>query len=123
MLDVRDIADLHVRALCTPNAANRRFIGAGPFYWMKDIARALRERVPEVAGRVPKLSLPSWLVRLSSVFDPVVRDRLFELDKQRPVSAEKARRELGWMPRNNDEAIISTAQSLLAEGVVKRAAA
>jgi len=120
LADVRDIADLHVRALRAPNAVGQRFIGAGAFYWMEDIARVLRDRVPEVANKVPKRRLPSWLVRLSSAFDPVVRDRLFELDKQRPVSADKAKRELGWAPRGNDDAIIDTAHSLLAEGVVKR---
>ena len=122
LADVRDIADLHVRALRAPDAAGGRFIGAGPFYWMEDIARVLRERVPELAGKVPKRRLPSWLVRLSSVADPVVRDRLFELDKERPVSADKARRQLGWAPRSNDDAITDTVRSLLDEGVVKRAA-
>ena len=117
---VRDIADLHVRALRAPDAAGQRFIGAGPFYWLDDIARVLRERVPELAGKVPERRLPSWLVRLSSVSDPVVRDRLFGRDKERPVSAEKAKRELGWAPQGNDEAIAGTAQSLLAQGVVKR---
>lgn len=121
LADVRDIADLHIRALQAPNAAGERFIGAGPFYWMDDIARVLRETVPEVTRRVPRRRLPSWLVRLSSVIDPVVRDRLFELDKERPVSADKAKRELGWAPRSNDEAIVSAARSLLAEGIVKRA--
>ncbi len=119
LVDVRDIADLHVRALRAPNAAGQRFIGAGPFYWMTDIARVLRDRVPEVANEVPKHQLPSWLVRLSSVADPVVRNRLFELDKERPVSADKAKHALGWTPRGNDEAIADTARSLLAEGVVK----
>ncbi len=123
LADVRDIADLHVRALRMPNAAGQRFIGAGPFTWMEDIAQVLRERVLEVAGKVPRHRLPSWIVRLSSVVDPVVRGRLFELDKERPVSAEKAKRELGWVPRSNDEAIIDTARSLLAEGLVKHAAA
>jgi len=122
LADVRDIADLHLRALRAPDAAGQRFIGAGRFYWMKDIARVLRERVPEVARKVPERRLPSWLVRLSSMVDPVVRGRLFELDKERPVSAEKAKRQLGWVPRSNDDAIVDTAQSLLAEGVVKRAA-
>ena len=122
LVDVRDIADLHIRALRAPNAAGQRFIGAGPFYWMEDIARVLRERVPEVAGKVPKRRLPSWLVRLSSVFDPVVRDRLYELDKERSVSAEKAKRELGWAPRSNDDTITGTARSLLAEGVVRHVA-
>lgn len=118
LVDVRDIADLHVRALRAENAAGQRFIGAGPFYWMTDVARVLRERVPEAARKVPARTLPSWLVRLSSAFDPVVRGQLFELGKERPVSAEKARRELGWAPRSNDDAIADTARSLLAEGVV-----
>ncbi len=119
LVDVRDIADLHIRALREPAAAGQRFIGAGRFYWMREIADVLRERVPEVASAVPKRRLPSGLVRLSSLFDPVVRGRLYELDKQRPVSAEKAKRELGWAPRDNDQAIVDTAKSLLAEQVVK----
>ena len=76
LADVRDIADLHIRALRAPNAVGQRFIGAGPFYWMEDIARVLREHMPELVGRVPKRRLPSWLVRLSSVVDPVLRGRL-----------------------------------------------
>ena len=119
LVDVRDIADLHVRALRSPAAAGQRYIGAGPFNWMSDIARVLREQVPEAARRVPERSLPSWLVRLSSIVDPVVRGRLFELDKERPVSSEKARRELGWSPRAIDEAIVATARGLLVEGLVK----
>ncbi|MDX2273803.1 MAG: aldehyde reductase [Hyphomonadaceae bacterium] len=119
LVDVRDIADLHVRALRYPGANGQRYIGAGPFYWMSDIARVLRERVPEAARRVPTGKLPGWMVRLSATFDSVVRDRLFELDKERPVSADKAKRELGWAPRSNDEAIVDTARSLIAEGLVR----
>ena len=121
LVDVRDIADLHLRALHRPNAAGQRYIGAGLFYWMKDVARVLRERVPELAAKVPKRDLPNWLVRLSSLFDPVVRERLYELDKERPVSAEKAKCELGWTPRSNDETIADTARSLLAQGIVAHA--
>ena len=121
LVDVRDVADLHVRASRAPSAAGQRFIGAGGFHWMEDVARVLRERAPEVAGKVPKRRLPNWVVRLSSTFDPVLRGRLFELDKERPVSADKARRELGWAPRPIDETIACTARSLMAEGVVGRA--
>ena len=118
LVDVRDIADLHIRAMRAPEAAGQRYIGAGPFYWIEDVARVLRDRVPEISGKVPKLRLPSWVVRLSAFIDPVVRDRLFELDKERPVSAEKAIRELGWAPRSNDDAIVDTARSLIAAGLV-----
>ena len=114
LVDVRDIADLHVRALRTPEAAGRRYIGAGPFYWLEDVARALREQAPELAGKVPRRRLPDWAVRLSAALDPALRERLYELGKARPVSSERARRELGWAPRSNDEAIADTARSLVA---------
>lgn len=119
LVDVRDIADLHVRALDAPGAAGQRYIGAGDFWWIADIAASVREQVPEAAGRVPKMGLPNWLVRLSATFDPVIRDRLFELDKHRPISSAKARSELGWSPRGHAEAVRDTARSLIAEGVVR----
>ena len=118
LVDVRDVADLHYRAMLDPAAAGERFIAAGPFYWMADIARVLRSRLPERARRVPTRALPDWLVRAGSLFDPIVRGRLFELGKARPVSSEKAKRLLGWSPRPNDEAIVATAESLIAHGLV-----
>jgi dihydroflavonol-4-reductase len=119
LVDVRDIADLHVRALRAPAAAGKRYIGAGPFFWMSDIAEVLRRDLPGAGARAPKLKLASWMVRLTATVDPVVRERLFELDKERPVSASRARSELGWSPRSNEEAILATAKSLIAEGLVK----
>lgn len=119
LVDVRDIADLHIRALNAPQAAGQRFLGAGPFFWMEDIARTLRQRLPVIARRVPTTKLANWMVRASAIFDPVVRERLFELDKARPVSSDKARNELGWTPRSNEEAIVDTAQSLIDHGLIK----
>lgn len=118
LVDVRDIADLHYRAMLEPRAAGERFLGAGDFYWMSDIARALKTRLPTLARRVPTRRLPDWLLRVLAMFDPVVRERLFELGKERPVSAAKAKTMLGWAPRSNDDAIVATAESLVAEGLV-----
>lgn len=118
LVDVRDIAELHLLAMTAPNAAGQRYIGAGPFAWMGEIARVLRERVPVLAGSVPRRALPNPLVRLSGRFDPVLRGRLYELGKHRPVSADKARRELGWTMRSNEDAIVATAQSLARAGAL-----
>ena len=118
IVDVRDLADLHVRAMTAP-AASGRYIAAGPFLWMADIAKALKEGAPWTAKRLPSLVLPDWLVRVAARFDPVVRDRLFELGKKRPVSAARARAELGWTIRPAVETIAATADSLKAEGLVK----
>lgn len=119
LVDARDIADLHVRAMLAPEAKGQRYIGAGPFFWMEDIADVLRARMPAIARRVPRRRLPNWVIRLSALFDPVVRDRLFELGKLRSVSSDKAHRELGWTPRSNADAIVATAEGLLAQGVVR----
>jgi nucleoside-diphosphate-sugar epimerase len=119
LVDVRDIADLHVRAMLAPQAAGQRYIGAGDFMWMADIAAVLRERAPDIAARVPTRRFPDWIVRAASLFDPVVRRTLFELGKYRPVSAAKARAQLGWVERPLADSIVDTARSLAAEGLVK----
>lgn len=112
LVDVRDVADLHLRAMTAAGAAGQRYIAAGPFTWMSDVADVLREHAPALAARVPRRRLPNAAVRLAGLFDPALRGRLYELGKHRPVSAEKARRELHWTPRTNEEAIIATAESL-----------
>jgi dihydroflavonol-4-reductase len=118
LVDVRDIADLHVRAMVADNIAGERFIGANEFWWMSQIAEVLKRRLGAKAGKVPSFRIPDFVVRLFALFDPVIRDRLFELGKERPVSHEKATRLLGWVPRSNEEAVVATAESLLAEGIV-----
>lgn len=118
IVDVRDIADLHIRAMEAPGVNGERFIGASDFWWLTDFAEVLKRRLGARAKKVPTMKLPNFAVRISAWFDPVVRDRLFELDKKRPVSNEKAKRVLGWRPRTNEEAVVETAESLLAEGLV-----
>lgn len=112
LVDVRDVAALHLLAMTDPRAAGQRYLAAGDFAWMSDIAGVLRERVPLLATRVPRRTQPSPLVRASGLVDRAVRSRLYELGKHRAVTAEKARRELGWTPRSNEDAIVATAQSL-----------
>jgi dihydroflavonol-4-reductase len=119
LVDVRDIADLHVRAMTSDKAAGERFLGAGEFYWMEDIAKILREDLGLRAKKVPAGKLPTWLMRILANFDPVVKGIAFELDKKRPISNEKARTLLGWNPRPERESIVATAESLIREGVVK----
>ncbi len=122
LVDARDIADLHIRAMTHADAAGQRFLGAGEFLWMADIAKLLRERMPEIARRVPKRNIPDWMVRLTAIFDGTLRSRLFELGKKRAVDASKAKRVLGWAPRPAADTITDCAQSLIAHKLVPAAA-
>jgi dihydroflavonol-4-reductase len=118
LVDVRDIADLHYRAMLAEGIAGERFIGADEFWWMSQVASVLKSRLGSRAKKVPTRGIPDFVVRLSALFDPVIRDRLFELGKSRPVSHAHASAVLGWSPRPNEEAVVATAESLVAEGLV-----
>jgi nucleoside-diphosphate-sugar epimerase len=119
-VDVRDVANLHLRAMIHPAARGERFLAvAGDFMSMLDIARILKRHMGASAGRVPTRQLPNWLVRLGAPRDPAVRQILPELGKTITASSEKARRLLGWTPRSNEEAIVATAESLLRLGLLQ----
>jgi dihydroflavonol-4-reductase len=118
VVDVRDLADLEVRAMTAPQAAGQRYLGSGPFVSMSDIAHILKDRLGEKAKRVPTRKVPDWLVRLGGLFDSEVRGQLFELGKVRRPSSAKAERELGWFSRPLEETIMDTAISLEAVGAL-----
>jgi nucleoside-diphosphate-sugar epimerase len=120
VVDVRDVADLHVRAMTHHAATGERFLAvAGDFISMRDLARLLKARMGASARRVPTLQLPDWLVRLAAIWDPAARQIAPDLGKTMNATSEKAKRVLSWAPRSNEEAIVATAESLLRLGLLK----
>jgi dihydroflavonol-4-reductase len=111
VVDVRDVADLHLRALTEPRAAGERFIASsGPAVSMRDIARVLKNRFGDDAGNVPTRGLPDWLVRLAGRC------------QRRSASSAKAQSLLGWSPRPWREAVVASAESMLRPAVSRVAA-
>ncbi len=124
VVDVRDVADLHLRAMTNPAAKGERFLAlAGEAMSLAQIARVLRDNLGALAARVPTREVPDWLVRLSALRNAAVREILPQLGQQKSASNEKARRLLGWQPRSNEEAILATAHSLQKLGLLKGAGA
>ena len=112
VVDVRDLADLEVRAMTAPQAAGQRYIGSGPFISLSEIANVLKQRLGDKAKKVPARKLPDWVVRLVGLFDNEVRGQVFELGKVRRLSSTKAERDLGWSRRPTEDTIVDTATSL-----------
>ena len=119
IVDVRDLADLEVRAMTASQAAGQRYIGSGPYISLGEIANVLRERLGDKAHKVPTRKLPDWTVRLVGLFDKEVRGQLFELGKIRRPSSAKAGTDLGWSSRPWEETIVDTATSLAAVGAMR----
>ncbi len=113
-VDVRDVADLHIRAMTDPAAGGERFIATDRFLWMADVAAVLRERLDDdAAKKVPTRVAPNLAIRLMALFDGSVRSVVSDLGKQSWFSSEKARETLGWETRPVEDSIEDCARSLI----------
>jgi nucleoside-diphosphate-sugar epimerase len=123
VVDVRDVADLHTRAMTHPDAQGERFLAvSGDFMSIQEIARILKARMGDAARRVPSRIVPDWLVRLAAIRDPAVKQILPELGKTKNATSSKAQRLLGWQARSREDAIVATAESLVRLGLLKDSA-
>ncbi|MBW0445136.1 aldehyde reductase [bacterium M00.F.Ca.ET.228.01.1.1] len=102
MVDVRDLADLHIRAMTAEVANGQRFIAvSGDVVTLFDIAATLREQLGELASKVQ-------MPETEEIANAPVRRS----------TSDKAMRLLGWRPRGQEETIIDTARSLFRYGVL-----
>jgi dihydroflavonol-4-reductase len=118
IVDVRDVADLHIRAMTDPAAAGQRFIAAGEFAWMADIAAILKSRLGDAAAKVPTAKAPDLLIRLVALFDRDLGSVTHGLGRRQTFSSTKAQALLGWRPRPMEDTILDCARSLIAAGAV-----
>ena len=119
VVDVRDVADLHLRALKAPNMAGERFIASGRFMKLLEIADVLRAGLGPQAHRVPTRNVPDWLVRVAARFNPLARAVVSELGSVRNQDASHAKAVLGWATRPVEQSILDTARCLIELGIVK----
>lgn len=124
VVDVRDVADLHLRSMTHPAAKGERFIAvSNGIMSMLDIATVLRARLGDAAKKVPTRQLPNWLVRFLAIFTPTLRPLVPLLDNTRHATSAKAQRMLGWKPRSREATIVATAESLMKFGIVSQSVA
>jgi dihydroflavonol-4-reductase len=120
IVDVRDVADLHIRAMISPAAGGQRFLAlSGEPMSLPQIAVYFRERLGDAAGNVSTKRLPDWVVRLAALVSPVAKNLAPMLGRYRRASNAKAVSLLGWQPRSKEEAILASAQSLVQYGHIK----
>jgi dihydroflavonol-4-reductase len=117
-VDVRDVADLEIRAMTSPEAGGKRFIAVTKFLWMSDAGEVLRDRLGERASKVPTRTIPDFVVRGMAIFDGGIRSIIGGLGKKSELSSERARTTLGWTPRPIEDTIAETGESLIQHQVV-----
>lgn len=119
VVDVRDVADLHLRAMTQPEAAHQRFIAvAGKALTFLEVAKILKANLGRRASRVPDMEMADAEVRALAATSPAMAAMVPQLGIVREASADKAIGLLGWQPRSAEEAILASAESLFRLGVV-----
>jgi nucleoside-diphosphate-sugar epimerase len=89
VVDVRDVVDLHIRAMTHPLAEGERFIAStGDCVSLYDVAKLLRSRLGAHAKNLPRFQLPNWLVRLAALRDPRVKAAIPHLGVVRNATAK-----------------------------------
>ncbi|WP_417307508.1 SDR family oxidoreductase [Devosia sp.] len=118
MIDVRDVAELHLKAMTTPDAGGQRFASAGPTDSMHEIANTLRKAFPAFAKKLPRFEAPNWLVRFVALFDKDIRSNLGELGIVKRIDPTAAESLLGHRFITNPQMLKASVDSLIAQGVI-----
>jgi nucleoside-diphosphate-sugar epimerase len=120
IVDVRDLADLHIKAMESPQAKGQRFLALSDgSMTLPQIAAFLKNKVPDIAKNASTKTVPDWVVKFAGLFNPKAKALAPMLGVNRKASNEKAKTILGWKPRTKEEAILASAESLRKFGNIK----
>lgn len=114
VVDVRDTAEAHVRAMTSPKAAGERIlVSSGQAISYRRLSEIIAERLGPDASGLPIEETPDDRVREAARTVPAMRDAAARLGRIPVIKTDKARDILGWTPREVAETLVDTAQSLL----------
>lgn len=120
IVDVSDLADLHIRAMTNPKAAGQRFLAlSGGVMTLPQIAGFLKSKLGKKGKNISTVRMPDWFVHIAALFSPIAKNIVPQLGKYRDASNEKAKTILGWQPRSNEEALLAAAETLFKFGNIK----
>lgn len=120
VVDVRDVASAHVLAMEKREAAGERFIiSSGPVMSLAEIGGVLRSNLGTSAKHVPTRVIPNIIVRIGARRNKQLREIAPDLGYKKQLTNEKARRLLGWTPRDPKDAILTAGESMVRKGLVK----
>ncbi|MBF4517909.1 aldehyde reductase [Flavobacterium sp. ANB] len=122
IVDVRDVADLHIRAMITPEANGQRFIAsADGQISLPEIAILLKNKRPNIAEKVSSKILPNWIIKIGAIFNVQAKEGIVFLNMNRNISNTKAKNILSWKPIATQETtILSAVDSMIKYNLINK---
>jgi dihydroflavonol-4-reductase len=120
VVDVRDVAGMQIKAMTAPQAKGERFLAvAGEPVSIYEMSVILQQGMGDKAAKAKLRQIPDWLIRVMGLFNPLAREAGPRLGIRSAASNAKAREQLGWQFRSNEEAIVASGESLIRLGIVR----
>jgi dihydroflavonol-4-reductase len=113
MVDVRDVAEMHLRALEKPQTAGKRFVAVtdGPVMSMVEIGRFFKSRYP--TRRIATRRAPKLLLQVLALFDASLRMILPEIGKRHELANERAKSDMGMTFISSTDALLASSEFLV----------
>jgi dihydroflavonol-4-reductase len=115
-VDVRDVAEMHLRALQRPETAGKRYLSAAGSINMLDMGRDLKAAYP--TRRIPTGKAPMFLLKLLSLFDASIKMILPRIGHSDRVSNARAVADMGMTFIAPKAALLASADWLATKGKV-----
>lgn len=113
-VDVRDVADAHVRAFDLPDSFGQRVLMNERWMWFRDMAEAVKAAVPD--RRIVTRVAPDFVIRVLGMFDPSIATIRHDLGKRYDISNDRARELLGIAFRDTRQSVAESARWLVDAG-------
>jgi len=117
VVDVRDCASLHIKAMTSDGVGGRRMMSASNTLWISDISEILRVAYPN--AKLPTREMANWLVKIAGIFDDSVRSISPDVGTFHEADAHYVSALTGVIPRPAKDAVLAAAKSLIENGRIE----
>lgn len=117
IIDVRDVAAMHVAALEKPEAIGQRYLATAAYMPFPAIADVLRDAYPD--RRITARHVPDWIIRLMARFGGPTRQIINDIGNEKHFDGRKGEALMGRRYISARQSILETAESALKLGLVK----
>jgi len=117
IIDVRDVAALHVAAIEKQEAIGERYLATSDYTPFPKVADILREAYPD--RQITMKQVPDWLIKVIAAFGGPARQIINDIGNEKIFDGSKGEALLGRKFIGAQESILATAESVIRLGLVK----
>ena len=117
IIDVRDVADMHVAALERPEAIGERYLATAEYMPFPKIADIVRDAYP--AHSVTMRTVPDWIIRIVAMFGGPARQIINDIGNEKIFDGSKGEALMGRKYISARQSILDTAESAFKLGLIK----